>query len=325
MSGAVLKFSIPKNGKTSAANVRYITRETATHSDERNIHFHNLEQLKGKDYRETRTNFISFAESRLDDEQTRPRRGAGEARTHYRAVLSFDRNENATKANELAAKWLEDNFKDCRAAAVTHRDTKNLHIHVWVDARRLDERKLNLDKKQFRQLDESWAKIYSKEYGEHYLTDHLKKKEATRAAKREYASSKAPERKQKYKTDFKAREARNYDQSGVGIHQRNPTNEAKVLSESDRAISDSANRRQRAEREINDQIRISQRRIEETIDGLQIRAEAVSRIDKLHERSGELARGMDREQQRQQQQQQEPTADRALVRERERIRERVKE
>jgi hypothetical protein len=314
--------------------MRYITRDTATHGDEKNILLYNLKELEGKDYRETKTNLISYAESHLDDEATRPRKGTGEARTHYRAVLSFDRFENSTKVKELTEKWLETNFKGCRAVATVHRDTDRTHIHVWLEARKLDEHKLNLDKKQFRNLDTSWAKIYAREYGEHYLTDHLKKKEATRAAKIEYAKgnpSNFQSKKPSYKVDFKKREERNYDKVGVGVHQRNPTNEVKVLSESKRAINDRAAISQRASREIDHRIRNGERTIRETSNDNKIRAQSVQGVNRIYGQSRELARGMERniefqqQLQQQQQQQQEPTTERTMVRERERVRERIKE
>jgi hypothetical protein len=320
MSAAVLKFSVPRSGKTSAANARYITREAATHSDERSIRFHNLEELKGKDYRETRTNFIAYTEARLDEETTRTKRGAGEARTHYRAVLSFDQAESTSKAHELADKWLKENFKDCRAAVVLHHDTKNLHAHVWVDARQLNDKKLNLDNKKFKSLDESWAKIYSKQYGEHYLTDHLRKKEETRAAKREYKTSKAPNQA-KYKTDYKAREARNYDKAGAGIHQRDPSNEIKILSEAKRELNNSIDGSERTKKEIHENSKNSERRIQETIEILQLRAEADSRASNLYGKSRELVKRIELDRQREP----EPIIERTFERERERVREKVKE
>jgi hypothetical protein len=130
MSGVFIKFSVPRNGKTSAANARYITRPSATLENNNHIFLHNLENLKGQDFRETRTNFISYAEARLDEEATKTQRGPGSARTHYRVVLSFDKNESSSTAQELSEKWLKENFADARAAAAIHRDTKNTHVHV---------------------------------------------------------------------------------------------------------------------------------------------------------------------------------------------------
>jgi hypothetical protein len=67
-NGVVSKFSVPKNGGASAANIKYITRGPATGADERAIYLANLGHLKGKDYRETAINLKAFAETRLDEE-----------------------------------------------------------------------------------------------------------------------------------------------------------------------------------------------------------------------------------------------------------------
>jgi hypothetical protein len=184
MSGIYIRFTVPKSGKASAANINYITRQNASGADEHAINLHNLDELKGEDYRETTTNLKAFAEMRLNDEATRTKRCAGEARTHYRAILSFDRQENTVKAGELAKEWLKENFPDARACAITHQNTKNTHIHVWVDSRKIDDRKIHTDNKIFKNLDTSWAKLYAREYGEHYLKDHLSKKQETKEYKK---------------------------------------------------------------------------------------------------------------------------------------------
>jgi hypothetical protein len=184
MSGIFLKFSAAKTSGASAANVRYITRETATTADERAIYLHNLDQLKGQDYRETRTNSIAYAEARLDDEQARSRTNPKESRTHYRAILSFDRTEDTDKAREMAKEWLQKNFKDGRAVVSIHQDRDHTHAHVWIDARDLKDKKLQLDNRAFKNLDTSWARIYAKEYGKHYLKEHMDKKQETRNYKK---------------------------------------------------------------------------------------------------------------------------------------------
>jgi hypothetical protein len=191
MSGIYIRFTAPKSGKASAANINYITRQNASGADEHAINLHNLDELKGEDYRETTTNLKAFAEMRLNDEATRTKRGAGEARTHYRAILSFDRQENTIKAGELAKEWLKQNFPDARACAVVHQNTKNTHIHLWVDCRKIDDRKIHTDNKTFKNLDTTWAKIYAKEYGEHYLKDHIDKKQESKKFKQDYRKAKA--------------------------------------------------------------------------------------------------------------------------------------
>jgi hypothetical protein len=232
MSGIYIRFTAPKSGKASAANINYITRQNASGADDHAINLHNLDQLKGEDYRETTTNLKAFAEMRLNDEATRTKRGAGEPRTHYRAILSFDRQENTIKAGELAKEWLKENFPDARACAVVHQNTKNTHLHIWVDSRKLDDRKIHVDNKTFKNLDKSWAQIYAREYGEHYLKDHIDKKQESKKFKQEYRKAKAegratppapPRQRQNKIQNSKQQERTTYGfnkQSGAGNDQR---------------------------------------------------------------------------------------------------------
>jgi hypothetical protein len=323
MSGVFIKFTIPKNGRTSAANVRYITRETATNASDRNIQFHNLENLRGQNYRETRTNFISYAEAKLDEESVKVRRGGGNARTHYRVVLSFDRNESTNTAQELSQKWLKENFSDCRAASVVHQDTQHTHAHVWIEATKLNDKKLQLDNKKYRQLDESWAKIYAEKYGARYLTDHLAKKEQTKNYKREYVKAKLEGRfieklKDKPAVDYKKREANNYDKSGIGVHQRKPANATKILSRQERAIDGAVDGSERASRAIDDRVSNSQQRKSQADEFARIRDESIERVNRLHGQVTELGKNLESERQSEA----EKSTVRIYERERERVRER---
>jgi hypothetical protein len=287
------------------------------------LYLHNLENLKGQDYRETRTNFISYAEARLDEESTKTQRGAGNARTHYRVILSFDRNENSSTAQELSQKWLKENFPDCRAAAAIHRDTKNTHVHVWVDSRKLDDKKLILDNKKYRQLDESWARIYAERYGREYLIDHLDKKEKTKNYKCEYAKAKSEGRtieplKDRPKIDYRTREANNYDKSGLGIHQRNPSNETTILSREKREINRRINGSERSSREIDQRVGNSKQGKSQSDEFERVRDQSTERVNRLHVQVTELGQNLESERQREE----EKSSVRIHERERERVRER---
>jgi hypothetical protein len=195
MSAIFVQFKSPKSTKASAANTKYITREPATGASSSALYLHNLEHIQGEDYQETRNNLISFAEARLDEEQVRSRNNPRESRTHYRAILSFDRSEDTEKARDLAKDWLQKNFKDARAVVAVHQDkAHHTHCHVWIDARDVNDRKLQINNRQFKNLDKSWAMIYSKEYGEHYLKQHLEKKQETKKFKQEYRKAKEQNR-----------------------------------------------------------------------------------------------------------------------------------
>jgi hypothetical protein len=320
-NGVFSKFSAPKNGGASAANIKYITREPATGADERAIYLANLDHLKGKDYRETAINLKAFAETRLDEEQASARRGSKQARTHYRAILSFDRKEETEKAGQLAKQWLEKNFPNARAVAAVHQDSKNTHLHVWMDAKQMDERKIQISNKHYKTLDESWAEIYAREYGAHYLKEVLDKKQETKEFKKAKFEGRDVPRPQRARAEKKElgvkREERNYDKNGIGIYQRDPASETKNLSDTERAVNNSVDGGERTKKQIDDDAKNGGRRIQETIEILQLRGEADSRANSLYEQSRELAKRieLDREQR-------EPTIERTF--ERERVRERVK-
>jgi hypothetical protein len=231
MSGVFIQFKAGKSTLASAANTRYITREPATGASSSALYLHNLDYLEGEDYQETRNNIISFAETRLDEEQARSRNNPRESRTHYRAILSFDRSEDSEKARDLAKDWLQKNFKDARAVVAVHQDkVHHSHVHVWIDARDVNDRKLQLNNRQFKNLDKSWAQIYSKEYGEHYLKQHLEKKQETKKFKQEYRLAKeegratpaAPIREKQNKIQARQQQERNnygFIKGGLGNNQ----------------------------------------------------------------------------------------------------------
>ncbi len=268
MSGVFIKFSAPKSASASAANIRYITRESATGAAESALYLHNLEHVQGADYRETRTNAISYSQMRLDEEQARSRNNPRESRTHYRAILSFDRAESSEQARELAKEWLEKNFKDARAVVAIHQDKKHhSHAHVWVDARDQNERKLQLNNRQFKNLDKSWAQIYARRYGEHYLIEHLNKKKETKNYKAEYRKAKAegravppaPERQRQNKIqNSKDQERGNYGftkQDGLGDDQRAVAVRPNASRRREQDISRAVSAEHRASREANETLR----------------------------------------------------------------------
>ena len=223
---SVSKFSVGR-GSASGANAAYITRESATEGREESVYLHNMEELRGEDYRETRTNIISYAHARQDEEQVAKRRGGGEARTHYRGALTFDRKEETEQARRMAEQFLKSNFPKARAVAAVHQDTAHTHVHLWIDARGTDGKKLHLNYKEYRSLDERWVKQYAREYGQQYERDHLAKKAETREYKRARAGGEErvrPARAGRLTKpgEHQEREQRNYgvDEITVGRDQR---------------------------------------------------------------------------------------------------------
>jgi hypothetical protein len=266
------RFTAKPDPKTSAQNVKYITREQALES-EKSLHLHNLEHLQGSNMRELRTNLTAYAETRLVEEKHKARTGSGETRTHYRLVVSFDRKEKTDKAQELAAEFLRENFAKARAVAAVHQDTDHTHVHVWIDARQTDGKKIDLDNKKFKSIDEKWSRIYAKEYGAEYEHQHTLKKLETREYKRAKAQGKQvakPIRDEK-RRDFKQREYKNY-----GIEQRTVDGNKRVITAESKEV-------ERTKRTIDDAKQIidtAQRTLGDTIQ----------RITELHQSLAELGR-----------------------------------
>jgi hypothetical protein len=179
------KFSVGRSG-TSGANARYITREPATKGDERAVFAHNYPEYahEGNSYKEQRENIIEYAHQQEEDELQRPRRGTGEAQTHYRAVASFEGKVDTEQARQMGQEYLEKQFPNARTVGVVHQDTNHTHVHFHIQARDIDGKKLRFERDQWKQLDREWARIYGCEFGRHQEREHFQKKVETREWKR---------------------------------------------------------------------------------------------------------------------------------------------
>lgn len=82
-------------------------------------------------------------------------------RTHYQVIVSFESFVSTMQAKQMLSAWMQEVFPKAQAAAFVHRNTAHLHHHVWIAARQTDGKKINLSARAFRQLDESWNRIYS--------------------------------------------------------------------------------------------------------------------------------------------------------------------
>jgi hypothetical protein len=106
-------------------------------------------------------------------------------RTHYRMILSFDVPATNTQIRELSNEFLEQTFPKAMALAAIHRDTEHPHVHIYIHARQIDGRKVQLRNDQYRTIDEKWSKIYGEFAGDRSVhADHIRKKEETRDWKR---------------------------------------------------------------------------------------------------------------------------------------------
>ncbi len=183
--GTSMHFRVGTKG-ASGMHVGYITRERAVLDREAGLHFHNMpDQVRdAKDYAELRGNLEAHATAR-EDAELAVHRSRGEPRTHYRAMFSFERDVSTEKALGMAGEWMQREFPQGRGFAVVHRDTEHTHVHVWLDARQVDGRKVQLSERQFKTLDSAWNRIYSREMGRDPHEYELKK-EQTREAKRQH-------------------------------------------------------------------------------------------------------------------------------------------
>ena len=190
--GAFVTIKVGRSG-TAGDHARYITRERATEGKQERVWTRNVPDYaahpdhdeQGVSYKERTADLREYARQLEEDELERPQRGAGEKRTHYRAIYSFDREVTDEKARELVDKHLEENFPQARAIAAIHRDTDNAHVHVNIAARGTDDKKLHFNKQTHRRLDERWARIYGDEFGRELERDHLEKKQQWRDWMRE--------------------------------------------------------------------------------------------------------------------------------------------
>jgi hypothetical protein len=102
-------------------------------------------------------------------------------RTHYRIILSFDVSATNEQIRNLTNRFLEEAFPKAIAFATIHRDTDHPHVHLYLNSRKYDGRRIQLKNNEFKTIDEKWATIYAAFAGDKsvYL-EYLRKKEETK-------------------------------------------------------------------------------------------------------------------------------------------------
>lgn len=193
MGGAVITFE-SGNPSAASANAGYITRDQA--ADRESLTFHN--QPEGTEtphdhttragWQDQKMRLETWAQMRQEEEITKHGNRAGDPRTHYRTVLSFEEKISSKRAVDAAQDWLESEFPDARAFAVAHQDTDNTHVHVWMSARKTDGSKINVSASDFRSLTSEWDRIYAETMDREAKL--REKMEETRQFKRKYAEMK---------------------------------------------------------------------------------------------------------------------------------------
>lgn len=102
-------------------------------------------------------------------------------RTHYRIILSFDVPASNEQIRNLTNNFLEQAFPRAIAFAAIHRDTDHPHVHLYLNSRQYDGRRIQLKNNEFKTIDEKWAKLYSDFAGDKSVyVEYLRKKEETR-------------------------------------------------------------------------------------------------------------------------------------------------
>ena len=190
--GTFCRFTVGQGSKgASVRHLRYIARAEAVGDQGRAVLLWNLPVLvpaslleslpssgfQGQtvaDYAVLTKELYLFAKTQ-EAREIQNHRSRGKPRTHYRAILSFEADPGIELARQALLSWLKVAFPQARAAAFFHQNTGHLHAHVWIAARQTDGRKINLDARAFRQIDEAWNRQYSRALGIPEK-EHLQKK-----------------------------------------------------------------------------------------------------------------------------------------------------
>lgn len=201
MGGIYFRITAGRAG-ASGANMRYITRETATEGNHRAIISQNYPDyvLEGDSYREQRQNISLYAEQKEEDEFNRARKGKGEPTTHYRIVISFEDKIETEKAHSMGKEYLEKQFPNTRAIGAVHQDTNHTHIHFHIQSRDTNNKLLRFSPYQWKETDKEWNKIYSREFGREKEQQHLNKKAETREWKKSLAKGEEREKPKRVNT-----------------------------------------------------------------------------------------------------------------------------
>jgi hypothetical protein len=154
---AILIYKSQCRAAASVANISYILRADACEV----WSSHNLEIL-------TKTDALSYGEARQWEEDMKPLRTGTERRNHTRLELSFASESNPERALEVARTFVKKNFAEARAILAVHTNTANIHVHVWLDSRDINNKKLHLSNGQYKNLRSNWTKFTDRIYNETY-------------------------------------------------------------------------------------------------------------------------------------------------------------
>lgn len=169
-------------------NASYITRSQA--AGEGSEVYHNAPESveQAESWRETKIRFRSWAERVKVEEVARHGNRAGQARTHYRGLISYEETIETGAAKEDAREFLEEEFPKAQAVAVVHQDTDNTHVHIWISARKLNGKKVHIANGDLEEMHARMDEIYERRM--EVPSQNAEKVRETKAFKRRAAAIK---------------------------------------------------------------------------------------------------------------------------------------
>jgi hypothetical protein len=212
-------------------NISYILREDACAT----WGSHNLEEVISKSHA------LSYAERRAWEEEMRSLNGASERRNHQRMVLTFPEESNPDRALEAAKNFLKQEFPEGKAILAAHGNTKIMHIHVWMDCRKTDGKKLHVPNAQYKTLDDRFAKYADRLYNTNYA-EQFKAQKIANISERETLKAAGQSSKivRKQNSTWKKRKKGNlkYEQRAIDIGERITSAASRIITESGRRINE---------------------------------------------------------------------------------------
>lgn len=179
------RFTVGTPG-ASAVHMRYVSRLDAVLERREGAFFRNVpeEATRAGRYADLRAGLEAYAWAREESETSlHQRRGSrGTARSHYRCVLSFERETATADMRRMAEEWLRETLPLAVVVGFVHRNTGHDHCHLWIDARGVDGRKLDFSPREWRRFGKAWDRIYAREMArEDRLRERLGEKDFKRA------------------------------------------------------------------------------------------------------------------------------------------------
>jgi hypothetical protein len=161
--------------------------------------------------------------------------------------LSFVNETNPQRALEIAESFVKRKFPQSRAILAAHTNTKNLHVHVWLDNRTIDGNKVHLSNSQYKKLGDHWAKFTDRIYGTNHAEQFQAKRLQNIAERRELeASGRSTEIVRTQNTGWKIKKRREleYEQGTINRTEHITSTASRAINESARTIHEEDIRRQ---------------------------------------------------------------------------------